>query len=229
MEDTKEYEECYIAFLDMLGFKKLIEEKSCAFIENVISKINHDIPILMANSKTKRKKADIRVKVISDSICLYISSQMEENLQLLIFSCLCIQHNLLENNPPIFIRGGIVKGNIYSKGDVFFGPGLTKAFLMEENNAKYPRIIITNDLLIPFKNPDSKFFISNLKDLVFRDFDNFYTVNYFDSLESFSPNGGLKDKITDYINKVLDTTIDSSLRDKYNYVLDNILRAEHDS
>lgn len=33
-----EYQECYIAFLDMLGFKNLIKEKECDYLLKVFEK-----------------------------------------------------------------------------------------------------------------------------------------------------------------------------------------------
>lgn len=41
----KEYQECYIAFLDMLGFKNLIKEKNFKFLIDVFEKIRYSYKI----------------------------------------------------------------------------------------------------------------------------------------------------------------------------------------
>ena len=223
----KEYEECYIAFLDILGFKALVKEKNCSYISEIMEKVNWGkVPIWAAGKNVEKGRVDIHVKIISDSICLYVDSSSEQNLQRLLFCCQSFQQDLLDCETPIFVRGGIAKGNIYADGDVIFGPGLIEAYQMEEFNAKYPRVIITNSLLLTFRDPSSKNFIRNLEDIAFRDFDGFYTLNYFRDLVCNRSNGVLIKKVKRYINSTLDVTIDNSLREKYNYVLNNILKEE---
>lgn len=60
--------------------------------------------------------------------------------------------------------------------------------------------------------------------LVFKDYDGFYTVDYFSKLLYFKPELRLKDKVVQYVTKILDTTTDSSLREKYNYFIDTLAR-----
>jgi hypothetical protein len=43
------------------------------------------------------------------------------------------------------VRGAITKGNLYHKDNIVFGPALTNAVNMEENEAFYPRILIADD------------------------------------------------------------------------------------
>lgn len=60
---------------------------------------------------------------------------------------LLFQVSLAELADPVILRGGIVRGNLYAKGDITFGSGLTAAYLLEEKSAKFPRIIMTGELV----------------------------------------------------------------------------------
>ena len=65
----------------------------------------------------------------------------------LLVSCSIFQYKLIQLSSPVLLRGAIVLGDIYAEGDITFGPGMTQTYLMEENNAKYPRIILTKETL----------------------------------------------------------------------------------
>lgn len=54
------------------------------------------------------------------------------------------------------IRGGITYGEFYQDGDVMFGKGLVKAYEIENNIAKYPRIVIDSDSIIRYKSKHEK-------------------------------------------------------------------------
>lgn len=75
MEKT-EYVECYIAFLDMLGFKNLINDKNktCNDIARIFESFIHKKP-LKALYRGEKNIIDesatdaLKMKVMSDSIC----------------------------------------------------------------------------------------------------------------------------------------------------------------
>lgn len=223
MENAK-YEECYIAFLDMLGFKKLINDSSCDEIAEIFSKFSNRKPLKAAYFRGKdiisENTADaLKVKVMSDSICFYIDVNVTNALLCIIMSCMNFQYELYKNDIPIFLRGAIVRGNLYVNKDVIFGPGLTQAYLLEENNAKYPRIILTKETLQSVKirkeyNLDDYVYI--LKSVVFRDDDAFYAVDCTKLL--LSGDQTILENVQKRIDYMLDTTVDSSIREKYLYL-----------
>ena len=214
----KNYKKCYIAFLDLLGFKKLIIEENIDFLLQIFEKIKYSYAIAhqnLCNNEVLYRK--INTKIISDSICLYIDASDTFNLILLIFTCTNIQWELLNLKVPIFVRGGIVKGDIYAEDDIIFGEGIINSYLLEEYNAKYPRIIMTSDILKPLDNKD-------LDGLVFRDFDGYYVADYFSRVLNYKKEIGLYEKIMTFSNNIIETITDVSLREKYNYVILNLLR-----
>lgn len=216
--DTYEYTECYIAFLDMLGFKELVYKSLCNDIYEIFKTFNRK-PISEAyrgnkNIISKNTTDALKMKVMSDSICLYIEKKIPDALLCILMSCMQMQFDLLKFTTPILLRGAIIRGKIYAEKDVTFGPGLTDAYLMEENNAKYPRIILTKEVLSDTYCVDSdKEHI--LYETIFRDFDAFYAVNYF-SLVSTADKAIIKN-ILSTVNNILDTTTNNSIREKYLY------------
>lgn len=219
---TYEYTECYIAFLDMLGFKELVKVSSCndiieifkTFDKKPISEAYLGNKVLVGKDTTDA----LKMKVMSDSICLYIDIMVPQALLCMLMACMQMQMYLLERSKPIFLRGAIIRGKIYAEKDVTFGPGLTDAYLLEEKNAKYPRIILTKDLLkyIELDTEND----SILKAVTFKDFDALYAVNYYSLISS--ANKETYDNIVRTVNHVLDTSIDSSIREKYLYFERNL-------
>lgn len=227
--ETNQYTQCYVAFLDMLGFKNLVAESSCSDIIEIF-KVFKRMPIsgvyLGSKSVLSQNTAEaLKMKVMSDSICLYIDVNIPNALLCILASCMQIQYDLLNCATPIFLRGAITRGDIYAEKDVTFGPGLSEAYLMEANNAKYPRIILTKEILryIECSNYEEE---SVLKSIIFRDSDAFYAVNYFKLVCS---NKVTYESIIDKINYVLDTTTDNSIREKYLYIERKLRRGSEQS
>ena len=127
-------------------------------------------------------------------------------------SCSIFQYKLIQHSSPVLLRGAIVLGDIYAEGDITFGPGMTQTYLMEENNAKYPRIILTKETLNYGKKNIVQVTEKHIDDLVFCDFDTLAETN-----------GERLKKILDHVEVVLESTIDISIREKYLYVKKKLL------
>lgn len=223
MEKTR-YTECYVAFLDMLGFKKLIEDSSCEEIAEIFTKHLNTSPLrgaYLGNDIFILKDTinKLKAKVMSDSICFYIDVNVTNALLCIIMSCINFQYELYKNKISIFIRGAIVRGHLYAEEDIIFGPGLTQAYLLEKNNAKYPRIILTKETLkfLNGKNrKDNIDYAPILESIIFRDDDAFYAVNCIRDL--VKRDWAICENVKNRIKQMLDTTIDGSVREKYLYL-----------
>ena len=113
-------------------------------------------------------------------------------------------------------------GELFAFGDITYGPGLTNAYLLEEKSAKYPRIIMTGDIVErAFKEttPNCQQILSKLLN---RDFDAFYMLNYFDLLSADGDNKQSTQIFYEHIEKVLNSEIDPSIREKYLYLESNM-------
>ena len=119
---------------------------------------------------------------------------------------------------PVLIRGAITVGNIFAKGDITFGPGLTEAYLMEEKCAKYPRIIMTKSTLEHGMKNTEELVAKNGFGLVFCDFDEFYSVEYVNRTDSLQPANELWASVFNCVTEKLNSEPDSAIREKYLYL-----------
>ena len=150
---------------------------------------------------------------------------MTDSLFCLLACCTFFQATLLRRSTPILVRGAIVLGDIYAQGDIIFGPGLTQAYLLEENSAKYPRILITKETLdSSFDNISCSSFKNNIDEIVFCDNDKYYASNWMNTMFSFtssndndSPIIRMK-KLSEHVQFILNCTTDFSIREKYLYL-----------
>lgn len=226
----KNYTECYIAFLDILGFKNLIGKSSCQNILDIFNDIKNPLKAAYVGDENNIAQGieaakHIKTKVMSDSVCFYIDTAVPDALLCLIQCCAIFQAKLLRRSLPILARGAIVLGDIYAEGDTTFGPGMTQAYLLEEKSAKYPRIIITKDTIISARENASR---PRLKDAVFDfvkcDFDKFFVVDAITALFMLEGTDvadtplARYQKLSEHIDSVLSSSIDASIREKYLYL-----------
>lgn len=219
------YKECYIAYLDILGFKNIISNFLCDEVFEIFTKnLKKPMDGFSKNGKQVINMNDIRIKVMSDSVCFYVDAEIKNALVGLIATCLYFQVGLLRREQPILLRGAITKGNLYSDENVIFGPGYVSAYLMEENNAKYPRIIMTKSLIDEAAILTEEEFMDYIPRCVFCDFDELYTVDYLEVFEGFDTSCNECPKLLGYLDSVLHSTLDNSIRDKFLYVKHRLLR-----
>lgn len=214
-----EYKEHYVAFLDILGFKELLRSASCDEIHSIFD-------VLHKKSHGRYNLNDVEIKafehihhmILSDSVILYIESNIEDAFASLMRICNRLQYSLADRENPILLRGGIAVGELFFEDDIIYGEGLSKAYLLESKLAKYPRIVFTGDTLsVGLKN--TKYMLAYMEGLIppyIEDNDALYYPNYLrqffletDKLAQFYDK--LKEKCRFYLNQ----GIESGLREKY--------------
>lgn len=149
----KEY---YIAYFDLLGYKDFFKTKPDQveeFLEYMYLAI-HNMGIYkqeISSSFIAGEIAQIQIKskVFSDNIllCLEAGETTNEIARLLAFMAIVadIQLNFILRY-GLFLRGGITKGTLSFNEEFVFGQGLIDVVEMEEG-AKYPRIIISQNII----------------------------------------------------------------------------------
>lgn len=231
MEDIQ-YTRYYVAFLDILGFKNLVNNPdiSCKEIASIFEFARYKHETFFKDTAGD-VHSNIKMKIMSDSICLYIKSDFPNALLYLTGYCTIFQHDLLLGK-GLLVRGGITSGEMYAKDDIIFGPALTEAYLLEERNAKVPRIIIRKETIDEGTNGMDDDSLDLMRNILLRDDDAFYILNYFQFYFLVYPNDAqshakaeeavkaVKAIVADY----LDTTIDDSIRQKYLYIEKKINR-----
>lgn len=167
------YDKRLVTFIDILGFKEIVKqsEKDISKIELIYSILdylkNWEVPrtwnlslIEIEEDAQKRgvEKFDIRNKTnitaFSDSIVVsvIVEENVNEMISTLISNLAYIGAILLEKG--ILFRGGMTIGNlIHNEDGIVFGQGLVDAYKLESNNAKYPRIILSDKLINELNYP----------------------------------------------------------------------------
>lgn len=151
------YEINVIAFLDILGFKNLINTEDFDKIREVFQSIISDKDAGTALFRATGGDASLeqynevlevtKIHVMSDSIIVAAPYKYNEALAVVIDICCCIQETLYEFDNPIFLRGAITRGNFFLDNNIIFGKGLVDAYVAQENYAICPRIIISPEIV----------------------------------------------------------------------------------
>lgn len=151
------YKESYVAFLDVLGFKDMVMKQNDDKLVTYFNEVNSVINEL----KRIDMKMGIGYIVISDSIILTVEkvSNPEKNIKILRQICIAvskIQKRLALND--IWIRGAISSGKTYfdQNNNQIVGPAYIDSYLLENELAIYPRVILDNRIFndLGFNNSD---------------------------------------------------------------------------
>lgn len=127
------YQEKYVAFVDMLGFRKLVESADASAEER--EALARVIGIFRTTIGA-HESLGVRVTHFSDS--LIVSSQRSERgLHAVLSGCTWLALNLVQY--AVLLRGGIAIGGITHEADVLFGMGVNRAYAFEKSGFP-PRI-----------------------------------------------------------------------------------------
>jgi hypothetical protein len=193
-----QYEDRYCLFLDILGFKEVVEQsaqpKSTASmgskrihpegiyfsLKQVASTLNYRSSLA---SVTGRLKPSSRVMTqFSDSVVVSYRAGEEGGLATMLYDVLHLQLALVQRG--LLIRGAITQGLLHHDEDFVFGPALNEAAELEKV-AMYPRVIVDRDLLTAagistaqiVKSGESA--LRTTASLVAQDLDGLFYVDYF--------------------------------------------------
>ncbi len=197
-----DYIDSYVAFLDVLGFKEMVNNKNKKILNIYFEVINEVINDL----KNKLSKRNLGYIVISDSIILTIPKSGNNNEDIKILRQLCvaiskIQKELAINN--IWIRGAVTSGDTFfdQENNQIVGPAYINAYLLEEKLAKYPRVILDSNIINELKLDNSTQLIKKINDLFNKE-----RVLYDWSKNVFVSKAKLDQDVPlfiDYLNRVL--------------------------
>lgn len=214
----KEYRDHFVAFLDILGFKAMINSNTCEEIYEIFTEIHSRSKSSMNyNGFDIDAYQHIHHKILSDSVIVYIEANIDDAFPALLDICRKLQIALADREQPILLRGGIAKGSLYYEEDIIYGQGLTQAYLLESNLARYPRIIFTGETLEAGRKT-TKYMFPSLDGIVLefeKDEDELHYLTFFTLFSKPEESKVFYDRLIDLCNNVLAKTTDASLREKY--------------
>lgn len=232
MAKRQGYKDYYVAFVDILGFKNLIANSrfdeildiywhfmnegesnpTSGFYSAVDDCAQDEVSLHIKNFNRALLKTSYQY--FSDCIVIAVPCLNAEALAVVIEICNYLQESMFDCSQPVFLRGAITKGPLYinNKKSILFGKGLVDAYQAESAIAKYPRIIIAENVVKSgIVDWDNAYPHKLVKDI-----DGYYYINSLGRyLEEFEQNDRKWKHLNDYIEGVLGSYITADIREKY--------------
>lgn len=239
------YQKKLVAFLDLLGFEKMVVSRMDDDVDFVVNLIPDMLKTHVGNSLRK----DLQVTTVSDSIIISLNTSVEDaelkdlwHLSVIIGR---LQHELALNG--YYMRGAITVGDFCHDSDrnILVGPAFIGAYVLEKEKAVVPRVIVdskvndfygfTNKVIATTINHDfTEYFYqgnlikdtSDIESLKVNEFDLF--IDYVSSIRGRALHGFTENQVT-YLKKLSDAIESGIETTKYkwlaNYTL-NVFRTE---
>jgi hypothetical protein len=196
------YEERIVLFLDILGFKELIND-SIVDVER-FQKIQTTIRVIRLTFNITQKSKDRTITQFSDSLVVSFKITEAGEVAFLLWKTNELLRKLILKG--IVCRGGIAKGKLIHNDIYMFGPAFLEAYILESKIAIFPRVIIADKSIISIGidnygfHPayDKEFEKSEINSLIKLDFDGFYYVDYF----NFETKWEMSTQEKTYVNKL---------------------------
>ena len=134
------YERRAVLFLDILGFKQLVQEQREELILSALK-----IPESLKARYPFDGKTEMQLSAFSDSI---VVSEVVKNDHI---GAIRMTHYASHLWWRFFAkgaltRGGMAVGNLHHENGILFGPAMNEAYELESQLAIYPRIVLSKDI-----------------------------------------------------------------------------------
>lgn len=147
------YLKSFCAYLDILGFKSIIKEENLSVFNKYLNVIKKELSYIdKANNTGIQNGNYFALKVFTDNFVFGhpIVNKLgrgdgEVELDLFFQILAHLQFSLVKSD--FFIRGAVSLGNLYMDSNVVLGPALIEAYSIESNEAIYPRITLSEDVV----------------------------------------------------------------------------------
>jgi hypothetical protein len=169
------YTQRFVAFIDVLGFGSAVSEsgKTPAVAKRLIKRV---LDAILGSIEELEEQWDIAFTHFSDSIVLSIKvSKQPHDIIMFSLMILGVIDCFLASN--FLLRGGITRGQLIHNDKLLFGPAMNRAYELESDLARYPRIIIDPDL------PESTYIMPS--HWLNKDEDGLLYINYFAPKKAF--------------------------------------------
>ena len=124
-----------VVFYDILGWKNHITEA-----DGAPANLRELRQMILRHTRMLAVKTDLEVRASSFSDNMVVTQVPDDRTKMLMQHLANVQ--LGSALVGFLVRGGITVGNVVHDDEVVFGPGLNRAYELEKDVAKYPRIIL---------------------------------------------------------------------------------------
>jgi hypothetical protein len=214
----KDYSDKLVAFIDILGFQRLISQdnsEALATITIIDGHLQHVLDVLQ-----KEHDMVFTVRLFSDCMCISCDFTTE-NLFYIVFELAFIQFQM--SCEGFFLRGALSRGNHFENERMIFSKGLVSAYNIEKK-AIYPRIVIDGELIgaiIDDNNFYAPYYIQeSSKNFLIQSPDGYYSVDYLNILyqEGIDQIDALECHKASIEAAVARNLLDSRITDKYRWL-----------
>lgn len=138
------YQDRYCAFVDILGFRQLIERLDSDVgqfdaLRNLLTRVHST----HSGASPERQDSDFRAQSISDAVAIS-TIPTQEGLTEILEALQSLAVDLLVEG--YFVRGALVRSPLYHDDRMVFGKALVRAYSFESEVAKFPRIMVTREV-----------------------------------------------------------------------------------
>ena len=213
-----------VAFIDILGFKNIIELNNNNNDNLIINQLQKALDqaykktiYLMSKIFSKIDKIDnsnlenrLKVRQFSDNIFFSVDFENDEEYELSVYFIALIsasyQREMLSNN--FYVRGGIAEGQNYFGENMIFSKALVQAYEIENKQAIYPRIVIQKSIIAKLESiPDDNIINTLHPKLVVKDWIGLSFLNPFNLMSATIEMLDNFPEIIDELEEVLDDSL----------------------
>jgi len=191
----------YVAFLDILGFKEMVRHDTLGEEHQYLSLL---FKCHQSAAQIFSDDPECLVTQFSDSI---VVSKPYEPSTFQWFATRVAEYQRLLLDEQLLCRGGVAIGKHFSNGSFTFSAGLITAYSVESQAARYPRVVISPDVM-ELLFPDRKF----LPNFLILEDDGLAFIDYIGLTVRKKPKK-LESSISDVVAKLLNNTT-PSVREK---------------
>lgn len=161
------FRQYFVAFLDVLGFSQMVAAELVDQGQGYLAKL-----FRCHQSAAVIFRDDVNCQIIqfSDSI---VVAMPYDGARFKWFASRVADYQRLLLDEGLLCRGGIAIDNHFSNGSFTFSAGLIRAYEIESKAARYPRVVVSPDVLdlvYPNRNTDPSFLIKEDDGLLFVDY-----------------------------------------------------------
>jgi hypothetical protein len=181
------YEDRIVCFLDVLGFKELVntpvrpdasvDEAKVAAIAKALTTIRRAMDV----DKPEKFFDGMQVTQFSDSIAFSFPANEKTGVFHALLQIVWVQLELVYHG--ILVRGAMKCGKLVHTPELIFGPAFVDAYELESKAACYPRVILEDSVIqagaaAHARHHDSATEVEHIKNLLRKDHDGFWYVDY---------------------------------------------------
>ena len=142
--DAVSYEQAIVTFVDILGFRALVRDKSASAVAAAITRLQETVQAPAEGKRSGKTIGPPHVHAFSDCVVrvrpVTGADDFGPTFVREVADLGTIQAALA--HAGVFVRGGVSVGDIHSTARQVFGPALIRAYELESELAHVPRIIV---------------------------------------------------------------------------------------